>query len=250
MSDTLHSAERALGALLLFDGERREIGVTELARCLDCSTSTAMRTIETLTAMDFLRRDPHRRTYRLSGRALGLARTWHGMASLANVTRPIVAKLAEGTGLTATFAVADHAHMRAVVAVDGADGPLRNYPMTGELFPAHVGAISKAYYAFLPKIMRDQLTGSRPMAQYTERTRTGVSDIEEQFSEIRQAGYCTTKGEYDADVSALAMPIRATKDPLGSVSVATKGNLEITQQLLDQVAAATKDIGLLLGRRQ
>lgn len=250
MTDTLKSAERVLATLLLFDADRREVGVSELARHLGCSTSTAMRTIDTLTAMDFLRRDPRRRTYRLSGRVLGLARTWHGTASLANQTRAVVAKLAEDTGLTATFAVADHAHMRAVLAVDGVEGPLRNYPMTGELFPAHVGAISKAYYAFLPSIMRNQLTGSRPMAHYTDKTRTAVTDIEEQFAEIRKNGYCSTKGEYDADVSALAMPIRTTKDPLGSVSVATKGDLEITEQLLDRVAEAAKEIGGLLGRRQ
>ncbi len=60
--------------------------------------------------------------------------------------------------------------MRCVAAVEGEEGPLRYYPLVGELYPAHAGATSKSYYAFLPDEQRHRLFRGRPMARFTERT--------------------------------------------------------------------------------
>lgn len=246
----LDSVGRALDALLLFNADRQEIGVTELARLLGCSTSSAQRTIHTLKELDFLRQDEHRRVYRLSTGVLHLSRAWQSAESLASMTRPVVTDLAERTGLTATFAVADHGHMRAVVSVDGEDGPLRNYPMTGELFPAHVGAISKAYYAYLPWAMRKSFTSQRPMARYTSSTSMDPELLEEEFSTIRAQGYCVTQGEYDEQVSALAVPVQLQHEAFGSLSVSTRGPLELSDTMLTATRGAARVMGQLLGRRR
>ncbi|MGO2138889.1 MAG: IclR family transcriptional regulator [Leucobacter sp.] len=249
MAETLDSVERALSALLLFDADRREIGVTELAGLLGCSTSSAQRTIHTLTKLQFLRRDDQRRVYTLGTSVLHLSRSWQSTASLASIARPAVTTLAEETGLTATFAIADHAHMRAVISVDGPEGPLRDYPMAGELFPAHVGAISKAYFAHLPRARRDHYTSQRPLARYTSVTSMNPQELEGEFARIRDLGYCVTRGEYDEQVSALAMPVKLGSDPLGSVSVSTRETLPPTAVLIDHVARAARAIGQLLAKR-
>ena len=249
VAEYLNSVGRAIEALLMFNADRREIGVTELARLLGCSTSSAQRTIRTLADLDFLRQDEHRRVYRLGPGVLHLARAWQSTASLASLTRPVVTSLAERTGLTATFAVADHAHMRAVVSADGPGGPLRDYPMTGELFPAHVGAISKAYYAYLPWTIRKNFTTHRPMARYTSLTSMDPQALEEEFKRIREQGYCVTHGEYDEQVSALAVPVQLSNDPLGSVSVSTRGPFTVTDGLIDATRETASEIGWLLSRR-
>jgi IclR family acetate operon transcriptional repressor len=249
MAESLRSVDRALETLLLFNTERREIGVTELSRLLGCSTSSAQRTIHTLAKLDFLRKKEFGSRYQLGPAVLSLLRAWQSSASLASMTRPILQDLAAETGLTSTFAVADHAHMRAVVAIDGAEGPLRGYPMTGELFPAHVGAISKAYYAYLPREMREFFTSERPLARYTELTSMDIESLETEFATIREQGHCMTQGEYDEQVSALAVPVQLSNNPLGSVAVATRGHLEKTDFLLNRVRAAARSIGLLLSQR-
>ncbi|QIM18895.1 IclR family transcriptional regulator [Leucobacter coleopterorum] len=249
MTETLDSVERALEALRIFGADRREIGVTELAQLLGCSTSSAQRTIHTLAKLQFLRRDEHRPVYRLGIGVLHLARAWQSTASLASITRPAIERLAEETGLTASFAVADHAHMRAVVAVDGSEGPHRDYPIAGELFPAHVGAISKAYYAYLPRAMREHFTSQRPLARYTSLTSMNPEALEVEFAAIREHGYCVTQGEYDEQVSALAVPVQLSNDPLGSVTVSRRGALDVTDQLIAQTRATAQAIGRLLGRR-
>lgn len=250
MAETLDSVERALEALLLFNADRREVGVTELAGLLGCSTSSAQRTIHTLTKLGFLTRDDERRVYRLGPGVLHLSRAWQSTASLASITRPVVADLAERTGLTATFAVADHAHMRAVISIDGPEGPLRDYPMAGELFPAHVGAISKAYFAHLPRDQREHYTSRRPLARYTAETSMNPQQLEGEFARIRELGYCVTQGEYDEQVSALAVPVQLSNDPLGSLSVSTLGTLTVTDALVGHVRDTARRIGQLLGKRK
>ena len=187
--------------------------------------------------------------YRLGTGVLHLARAWQSTASLASITRPVVVDLAERTGLTATFAVADHAHMRAVVSIDGLEGPLRDYPVTGELFPAHVGAISKAYYAHLPWAIRRSFTSQRPMARYTSLTSMDPEALEAEFRRIREQGYCITHGEYDEQVSALAVPVQLGNDPLGSVSVSTRGSLELTGWLIGQTRGAAHSLRRLLSKQ-
>lgn len=248
MADHLSSVGRALETLRLFDGNRHSLSVTELADLLGCSTSTAQRTIATLTEQHFLRRDDETRTYRLGSAVLHLARAWRSTASLASITRPTLERLAERTQLNATFAVPDHAHMRVVLSIDGAEGPLRDYPMASELFPAHAGAISKAYYAQLPHALRARFIGDRPMARFTAETKTDPQQLEEEFLAIRARGYCQSQGEYDTNVSALAAPVWMGKEPLGAVALSSRSTLTVEQPLIDALLAATGELGRMLTR--
>lgn len=250
MTEQLDSVSRALRTLLLFTGERPSIGVSELADLLGCSTSTAQRTIATLADQGFLRRDEESRTYRLGASVLHLSRAWRNTASLASITRPVLEGLAHRTGLNATFAVPDHAHMRVVLSIDGPDGPLRDYPMAGELFPAHAGAISKAYYAQLPRAMRAHFVGDRPMARYTSETKTDPRQLEAEFVAIRAQGYCRTHGEYDTNVSALAAPVWIGKEPLGALALSSRTELPADDALINALLAATAEVGRLMSRER
>jgi len=248
MAERLSSVGRALETLLLFDANRHSLSVTELAELLGCSTSTAQRTIATLTEQQFLRRDDITRTYRLGASVMQLARAWRSTASLASIARPVLERLAESTGFNATFAVPDHAHMRVVLSIDGAEGPLRDYPMASELYPAHAGAISKAYYAQLPHALRARFIGDRPMARFTAETKTDPQQLEEQFLAIRAHGYCYSQGEYDTHVSALAAPVWMGKEPLGAVALSSLSTLMVERPLVDALLAATGELGRLLTR--
>jgi len=248
MTEHLDSAARALETLLLFDGNRHSVSVTELAGLLGCSTSTAQRTIATLAQQHFLRRDDDTRRYRLGPSVLHLARAWRSTASLASLARPVLETLAEATGLNTTFAVPDHAHMRVVLSIDGAEGPLRDYPMSSELFPAHAGAISKAYYAQLPHALRARFIGDRPMARFTTETKTDPQQLEEEFLTIRARGYCYSQGEYDTNVSALAAPVWMGKEPLGAIALSSRSTLTVAPALIDALLAATGELGGLLTR--
>lgn len=246
MVERVHGAAHALEALLAFDTERDSLGVSELAKRIGCSTSTAQRSINTLCEAQFLRRDDQTRRYYLGTAVLQLAKAWNRASSLKRFAEPIVTDLAKTTGLVATFAVPDHSHMRSLVACDGEEGALRGYPMGGELFPAHAGAISKVYYAQLPERARTKFVTGRPMAKFTSRTTIDPLQLEQEFRDIVKAGYCSTHGEYDESVSALAVPVLVKGDPLGAISVATKSELLVDSTLIAQCKQASGDLQSIL----
>lgn len=123
------------------------------------------------------------------------------------------------TGHSSIFAVPDVFHMRAIAAHVGDEGPLRHYPLEGELYPAHAGATSKAYFAHLPDQERFRMFQGRPMARFTPHTTVDPSVLEEEFARVRRQGYAVTVGEYDPGVSAIAVLVSLRGEPFASLSL-------------------------------
>ncbi|WP_336852300.1 IclR family transcriptional regulator [Sinomonas albida] len=216
----LQTADRALQVLLCFDQQRTEWGVTEVAEEFGFNKSIAQRLLATLAHRGFLIADADTRRYRIGPSALALGRAWERSGSLRSLVDPILRELSARTGATAILSLPDNLHMRAVAAVDGSNGPLRMYPLVGELYPAHAGATSKAFYAYLPAPQRQLLFAGRPVARFTERTVTEASALEAEFLRIRQQGYASTVGEYDSHVAAVAVLVSVRGEPYGSLSLA------------------------------
>ncbi|MER7081324.1 transcriptional regulator, IclR family [Saccharopolyspora kobensis] len=213
------TADRALQVLLAFDRAHPERGVTEIATEFGLHTSVAQRLLATLAHRGFLVRNDANRRYRIGPAALHLGRMWDRAGALDLLVRPLLAELAADTGHSVLLALPDSAHMRCVVVAEGADGRLRDYPLTNELYPAHAGATSKAFYAFLPADARARIFTDRPLARFTDRTVTDLALLERQFAEVREAGWAFTVGEYDVGVATLAAPVFLRDEPYGSVSV-------------------------------
>ncbi|MBT8163292.1 MULTISPECIES: IclR family transcriptional regulator [Arthrobacter] len=215
----LQTADRALQVLLHFDGLRTEWGVTEVAEEFGFNKSIAQRLLATLAHRGFLIADPDTRRYRIGPSAMTLGHAWERSGSLRAIVDPILRELSARTDATAILALPDNLHMRAVAAVDGSSGPLRVYPLVGELYPAHAGATSKAFYAYLPAQQRQLLFAGRPIARFTDRTVTDASALEAEFLRIRQQGYASTVGEYDSHVAVVAVLVSVRGEPYGSLSL-------------------------------
>lgn len=150
------------------------------------------------------------------------------------------------TGDTVLFCLPDSFHMRCVAAEEEA-GPLRYYPLVGELYPAHAGATSKSYYAYLPDEQRHRLFRGRPMARFTDRTVTDPDRLEEEFLRVRAQGYAFTVGEYDTGIATVAVPVFLGREPYGSLSLG--GAEELFREAPDDRLDALRHAAQLLERR-
>ena len=213
------TVDRALLVLLAFDRARPEWGVTEVAREFGLHTSIAQRLLAALAHRGFLVRDSANRRYRIGPAALHLGRMWEQAGALGILVRPLLAELADATGHSALLSLPDSAHMRCVLAVEADDGRIREYSLVNELYPAHAGATSKSYYAFLPDEQRSWVFTDRPLARFTEHTVTDLALLERQFAEVRDRGWAYTVGEYDPGVATLAVPVFLRDEPYGSLSI-------------------------------
>lgn len=215
----LQTVDRALLVLLAFERTRPDWGVTEIAKEFGWDTSVAQRLLSTLAGRGFLVSDTATRRYRIGPAALRLGRLWERSGSLELLAGPVMEDLARATGDTVLFCLPDSFHMRCVAAVEGRSGPLRYYPLVGELYPAHAGATSKSYYAFLPDDQRRRLFRDRPMARFTERTVTDPDLLEQEFLRVRAQGFAWTVGEYDTGIATVAVPVFVGREPYGSLSL-------------------------------
>lgn len=157
MNAPLQSVDRALVVLLSFDEHRADWGVTELAERFGWDKSVAQRLLATLARRGFLVSQPGTRRYRLGPAMWHLAWLWERMGGLSSVARPVLGRLARLTGYTALLAVPDGEQVRCVEAVDGESGPVRQYSLVGELYPA--GQSGDAALA-VPLAARNQPVGT------------------------------------------------------------------------------------------
>ncbi|WP_437583183.1 IclR family transcriptional regulator [Paramicrobacterium sp. CJ85] len=201
------TADRALQVLASFDREHPERGVTEVAHEFGISISSAQRLLAVLAYRGFLSRDSENRRYRIGPAALHMGRLWDRTGAVIRVVTPFLTDLAMFSGCGAYFSVPDGPYMRCLALCDGPEGMLRDYSLVGEMYPAHAGATSKAYFAFLPSEERDRILRDRPMARFTPSTVTDWAVLDQQFAKIRERGWAHTVGEYSAGTATVSVPV-------------------------------------------
>lgn len=231
----------ALAVLLSFSTRRTEWGVMELAAEFDLDKSAAQRLLSTLTHRGFLYADPVTRRYRMGPAVWRISHTWERRGGMALLVEPVLAELADATSRTASFNLADGAYVRCVAAVDGGDVPIRDHPLVGELYPAHAGATSRAYFAFLSPSQRQSLMYHRPLAKFSDLTAQDAHTIEAEMLLVAEKGWAYSEGEYDSNTRAIAVPVFVLGRPVGSVSLGEHkredlGDIRDLVSLLSQTA--------------
>ncbi|MFC7330451.1 IclR family transcriptional regulator [Marinactinospora rubrisoli] len=244
----LQTADRTLQVLLAFDRGRTDWGVTEVAREFGWDKSVAQRILATLAYRGFLVADPQTRRYRIGPAAIQLARVWQQSRTLELLVQPVLDELTRRTGDSSLLCVPDGFHVRCVAAADGPAGPQRYYPLVGELYPAHAGATSKGYFAFLPPHECSRLFTDRPLARFTDHTQVDPVRLTEEFAAIRNRGYALSEGEYDGDTAALAVPVHVRRELYGSLSLGWRsGHSDDTTTRLPLLRHAASVIDDILG---
>ncbi|MDJ1132862.1 IclR family transcriptional regulator [Streptomyces iconiensis] len=215
----LQTADRALQVLLAFSHDREEWGVTDLAADFGWDKSVTQRLLASLAHRGFLVSDAVTRRYRLGPAVWHMSTAWERHGGMAGLVRPALRELATASGVTALFAVPDGAHLRCVESADGSSGPLRAYRLADELYPAHAGATSRAYFGMLTPGARTTLLYGRPMARFSELTVTDPGELEELMSRVPAEGYAYSEGEYDPATAGLAVPVVVRSQPIGSLTL-------------------------------
>jgi len=251
-SSPLQTVDRALQILLSFSDGRPDWGVLELADEFGINKSTSQRLLAALATRGFLKADPYTRRYSLGPAMWHMANVWERGGGLARLADQVLTSLAAETERTALFTIPDGVHLRCIAAVDGAAGPVRSHALVGDLYPAHAGATSRAYFAFLEPHTRRALLNDRPRARFTELTEVDELAFEALLEETFAAGWAYSAGEYDSSTRAIAAPVRLGKTPIGSLSV-LEPNSRADTDLRDMVPAllrAADDLSSLLSNRR
>lgn len=202
-----------------FSRHDRELGVTELARRIGVTTSSAFRLLSTLTAEGLLERGESAGRYRLGMTIYELGVTVFPQSGLHEAAVPVLAALRHTTGETVQLAVLDHLE---VVFIERLQSPqtLRYVAGVGHRMPAHATSTGKVLLAMLDRdVLRHRLQDWQPV-QLTPYTIMSEPVLLTDLARVAERGWAQNVEEGTLGTASVAAPIMdATGETVAALSV-------------------------------
>jgi IclR family transcriptional regulator, acetate operon repressor len=209
------AALRALRLLKLFSAEEPELTLAEVSERAGLNKTTAHRLLQALYSEGMLERAGNG-GYRLGPALMALGVQALSSNDLRLRARPLLKRLAEDSGETATLEVPIDDSMLILDEVTGGRflGAGGN---VGTRWPMHATSTGKVLMAFDER-RAGRLAGH--FASLTQRTITAREQLELQFGEIRRRGFAETVDELEDGFSGVAVVVRGgAGDVLGALSI-------------------------------
>jgi DNA-binding IclR family transcriptional regulator len=195
------SVARAIALLDALADSEAGLGVNELARRIGVNASTASRLLATLERSGLVERSA-RGPYRLGLRLVTLSDRVLGQLDVRQRARPLLARLAEQTGETATLSVPSGGDAITVDFVPSGSSVV-SMARLGRPSIMHATAVGKVALAFGARA--DEPAG--PLPAYTEHTIVDPAALAAELDAVRAGGYAEAIGEREADLAAVAAPV-------------------------------------------
>jgi IclR family transcriptional regulator, pca regulon regulatory protein len=245
------SLERGLAILSAFTPDRPALGVSELARKLALTRSTAHRYVATLATLGYLQQDGATRKYRLGSRVLDLGFSMLGSLELREIAGPQLRRLTDTTGHTSNLAIRDDTDVILIDRVRGQPGRYHHLEFTlhaGSRIPAYCSATGKALLAFLPRPDLDRLLNRIDLIQHGPRTLTDKRALLTELDHVRRTGIAVNDEELESALRSIAAPVRSRSgEVVAAVNVAVPWSpapmSELVTRLGPAVQAAANEIG-------
>jgi DNA-binding IclR family transcriptional regulator len=204
------AVERAIAVLgALADGPH-DLGTNEIARRTGINASTVSRLLATLAKDELVGRVPASGRYRLGVGLVRLGNAALARVDLREVVRPHLIALMEATGETATLSIPGR---DTAVTVDFVQSPstVRSVAEIGRPSVVHATATGKVYLAYAGTLP------DGPLHAYTENTIIDRARLEAEVAVVRERGWAQACGEREAELHAVAVPIRDARNRLVGV---------------------------------
>ncbi len=245
----LSSVRNAARVLKAFSARKRSFGVTELARTLDLSTSTAHRLLTSLAEEGLIEQDAESGRYQLGMAVYDLFAAMSEY-DLTEAVLPPMTVLRHRTGETVQVGVLDG---REVVYVERLQSPrtLRMFIDVGRRNTTHATATGKVLLANLPPDRLDMLLDGQDLDALTEHTITDHERLRAELRRIRDAGFGVNSEEAEIGAVSVGAPIRdGSGEVVAALSVAgpTARMLpqidDVSRMVREAATAASRRLGL------
>jgi IclR family acetate operon transcriptional repressor len=228
-------------------GESRRLST--ISDDLQMNRSTVHRFLGTLTHAGYVRRDESG-LYALGHKVSWLASKFLSSLDLRKLARPILERIAEGTGETVHLAVLDRYEVSYIDKIPGRQA-VQMTSRVGIRGPAHCTGLGKAMLAFLPESEWGSYLSEVGLEAYTDNTITDPEAFFDHLRQIRDKGYSFDKAEHEEGILCVAAPIHDhTGATVAALSI-TGWSLTMTPERLRNLAPLAKEgaqeISALLG---
>jgi IclR family transcriptional regulator, KDG regulon repressor len=243
----LSSVTNALRVLKSFDAHHREWGVSDLARHLGISKSSAHRLMATMTEERMLEQNGETGKYHLGLAVFDLAGAISTRYDLHEAVLGPMSELRQRSGETVQVAVLDG---REVVYIERLDSPntLRMFLDIGRRNHAHSTATGKVLLAYLSPSELDRTLKGWALPKLTPHTITQVKKLREELSLIRNRGWAENWHESEVGVVSIGAPVHA-RDGRVVAALSLAGPADRIEPYRREFATATAETAAKASRR-
>lgn len=245
--------ERGLKLLELLAEPGCELSLSQAARELGISRSSAFRLFYTLEHLRYLRRGNAEHKFRLGHQVLRLGFGLLAGLDIVDIAQKPLETLREITGGSAHLGVRDRTEVLYIISLPARQRVTTNIHL-GTRLPAYATSMGRILLGDLqaPEI-RDLYKGVRLKA-FTDQTPTSITQLCEKVATDRERGYVLSRGHFESDIWTIAAPVfdhsgriiaaASVTYPANTVNRATFEGLT-----KDQVCGTAREISLLLGHQ-
>ena len=202
----LQTIEKASEVLALFDRERPEWGVREVAEALGLAKSSAHDLLTSLEQVGLLGKNDEGR-YRLGWRLVTLSETLLATTELRREARPIMEELADQYRETIHLAVLDDTQVVYVDKLEGKQAVRVELTSLGTRLYAHCSALGKVLLAYQPDENVKRIIKVEGLPRFTANTITEANELEQTLAKVRKQGYAIDQEEILPDLCCIGAPI-------------------------------------------
>ncbi len=197
---------RGLRLLELFGPDSTELSLSECARKLGISRSSAFRLAFTLESLGFLRKNMHKR-FELGPRVLSLGFGFLSGLDIVDLARTPLAELRDATEASSHMAIRDGTEIVYLVRCAARQHLTTNIGV-GTRLPVHATALGRVLLFDTSDSEVRQLYAESRLPSFSDQTANSVNKLCALLAEDRERGYVVSEGYFDSAISTVAAPVR------------------------------------------
>jgi IclR family acetate operon transcriptional repressor len=224
------------------------MSLVEISRQTELTKSSALRLLQTLETLHYIRRDADGRY--LPSHENSAVVTTQFVHALAGAAREPMRRLNMEFGETISLAVRSINHIEVVHVIESANLiRMTNFP--GRILPPHASSMGKVVTAWQDAETRKRLLQSYGLVRYNQNTIVDENAIEAEYERIRARGYSTDAEESNLGGSCFGMAIFSAPgkvDAAISLSMPTS-RMPSDEARLQRIVQALKDAAGEISRK-
>jgi IclR family pca regulon transcriptional regulator len=251
------SLERGLAILSALASGPPLLGISDLARTVGLTRSTAHRYVATLTRLGYLDQDPATRKYRLGPRVLDLGFSAINSMELREIAAPHLRQLSDETGHTVNMGILDGVDIVYIERCRSSQQGQREIDLdlhVGSRLPAYCTSLGKVLLAFLPKDLQREALSRIEFTKRGPNTLTGKTTLSAELARVREKGIAVNNEELAYGLRSIAVPVRSQSgDAVAAINLAVHRSLMSMEDLVRRLSPALErtaaQVSMRLGHR-
>ena len=203
--DFLEALARGLRVLEVFNQDRKQLTLSDIAKLVDLPRASVRRTLRTLVVLGYA--ETENRLFRLTPRVLALARAYLLSNAVSDILQPALERLSLEINESCSAAVLDGDEVMMIAHAS----PKRIIPVSAQIgfrLPAFATSLGRVLLAALDDRRLDEFLSSIRPTKVTKSTIVDKRELRKAIHEVREDGYALADQEAEIGFRSIAVPLQ------------------------------------------